>query len=358
MSGSRTAAAPPRVEDAALEDLRARLRSTRFVGVPGAAWERGADAGFLADLVAHWADGYDWRAAEARIAALPWVRAGGLRLLHQRAADPAAPVVVLLHGWPDSFLRFARVLPLLDDLTVVVPCLPGYPGDGSAGGASADMAGPIAAALAELGHERWTVSGGDIGAGVALALAAGHPDRVAALHLTEVPDRLADVPEADLLPEERGWRDRVAEWTRTEGGYEVEQATRPATLAVGLGDSPAGLLAWIVEKLRSWSDCGGDVESVIPRDELLTWVSLYWFSGAIGTSFAAYSEHRRLPAARLAPPAAISVFPYDLAPGPRAHAERFLDLRAWDEQPSGGHFAAWERPEAFAASLRGAVALA
>ena len=350
--------APDRVPDEVLDDLRRRLRDRRRVPAVGSGWARGVDAAYLDDLLRYWAEEYDWRAAEDRIRALPWTRAGGLRLVHQRAAAEDAPVLVLLHGWPDSVLRFQRVLPLLQDVHVVVPALPGYPFSDSPGTAGALMAEPIAAAMAELGHERYVVSGGDIGTGVAEALARLVPEHVSALHLTDVPSRaLALVPDAQRSEGERAFAEEVRRWTEAEGAYMHEQSTKPATLAVGLGDSPAGLAAWIVEKLRSWSDCDGDVEAAFPRDDLLTWITLYWVTGAIGTSFAPYAE--RLPPVqeRVAAPLAVTLFPRDLLHAPRELAERTFDVRVWDEQPSGGHFAAWERPEAFAAAVRAAIAL-
>ncbi|MGT2427453.1 epoxide hydrolase family protein [Amnibacterium kyonggiense] len=232
---------PVPVPDEVLDDLRGRLRSRRRIPVVGTGWSRGVDPEHLDDLLRYWAEEYDWRAAEQRILALPWTRAGGLRLVHRRAAADDAPVVVLLHGWPDSVLRFERVLPLLRDVHVVVPALPGYPLSDSPGTAGALMAEPIAAAMQELGHDRFVVSGGDIGTGVAEALARLVPDRVAALHLTDVPSRvLALIPEAERSPGERAFAEEVRAWNEAEGAYLHEQATRPATLAVGLGDSPRG----------------------------------------------------------------------------------------------------------------------
>ncbi|MEP6648763.1 MAG: epoxide hydrolase [Lapillicoccus sp.] len=358
------AATPDRVDDTVLDNLRARLRATRTVPLAGPPnWERGADAAYLAELVGYWADGYDWRTHEDRLRALPWVATGedgghGMRALRQPGDGPT---VVLLHGWPDSFFRFDRVLPLLTDLDVVVPCLPGYPWalpTHPSGMAAADMGELIAANLADLGIERYVVSGGDIGSSVAEHLAAAHPDEVAALHLTDVPyTHLFSVDPEDLTEPERDYLDAGQQWQMTEGAYALEQATKPHTLAVALGDSPAGLLAWVTEKLRSWSDCGGDVESVFPRDALLTWVTLYWVSGAIGTSFAPYSE-RGEPAGQPAVPTGVTMFPHDLVPAPREFAERVFDVRDWRLEPEGGHFGAWERPEAYAAGLRRAVALA
>ncbi len=354
----RMDAAPAPVPDDVLTDLRRRLRDSRIVTAPGSGWDRGTDHAHLTELVRYWGEEYDWRAAEARIRGLPWERAGGLRLIHQRGPQ-GSPVVVLLHGWPDSVLRFSKVLPLLTDLTVVVPCLPGYPWSDSPGTASADMADPIAAALAELGHDRYVVSGGDIGAGVAEALARRQRDHVSVLHLTDVTVRnLAVVPEAQWTDADRAYRADADAWQTAEGAYAAEQATKPATLAAALGDSPVGLAAWLVEKYRSWSDCGGDVESVFPRDDLLTWITAYWVTGTIGTSFAPYSERRPPASGRVAAPAAVTYFPKELLHAPRSTAEHWLDVRLWEEEPAGGHFAAWERPAAFAAALRRAVALA
>ncbi|WP_286277977.1 epoxide hydrolase family protein [Naasia aerilata] len=354
--------APPEAADQELlDDLRTRLRRTRRVSGVTGGWERGTDGAYLADLLAYWADGYDWRAAEAELLALPWTRsAGGIRAIHQSAADPAAPTVVLLHGWPDSFLRYRRVLPLLTDVSVVVPCLPGYPYSDGPASSRETMAEPIAEALAELGIGRYVLSGGDIGAGVAETIARTHPDRVAALHLTDIPlGHLANVDPADLTQEERRYADAVAAWRAAEGGYIAEQGTKPNTLAAALGDSPAGLAAWIVEKLRSWSDCGGDVESVFPRDDLLTWLTLYWVTGSIGTSFGPYAQRNPAARGRLEVPTVVGQFPRDLLPAPREFAERVFDVRVFnDGHTSGGHFAAWERPDEFVQDLRSAVALA
>jgi pimeloyl-ACP methyl ester carboxylesterase len=353
--------APPPVEQATLDDLRARLRAWRTVeltGTPG--WDRGAEPRYLADLVRSWAEDYDWRVHEERIRALPWARTAGMRLVHQRSADPDATTVVLLHGWPDSVLRYERVLPLLTDVHVVVPALPGYPFAAPLADrnlSSADMAEVVAEALADLGYRRYVVSGGDIGRGVAMALAANHTDRVAALHITDVPAAAAlTVDRQEQTDDERDHRQRVERWRAAEGGYQMEQATKPHTLAVALGDSPAGLAAWLVEKLRSWSDCDGDVESVFPREELLTWITAYWVTGAIGTSFAPYAQPSP-PLDRIDVPTVVSQFPGELLPAPRSVAERLFDLRIWQQGTAGGHFAAWECPEAFVDGIRAALAV-
>ena len=332
--------------------------------VEGVGWDRGADADYLAELVDYWAETYDWRGHEQRILGLPWVRTEvrgrGLRSIHQTAGADA-PTVVLLHGWPDSFLRFERVLPLLTDLNVVVPCLPGYPYADpvtTTGMSATAMADGVAGSLAELGVERYVVSGGDVGSLVAEAMARRHAGHVEALHLTDLPYlHLFSVTPGDLGAAEQQYLADGQAWQLSEGAYALLQATKPHTLAAGLGDSPAGLAAWIVEKLRSWSDCGGDVESVFPRDDLLTWVTAYWVTGTIGSSFLPYVERGEPLASRVEVPTAVTIFPKDLVPVPREFGDRLFDVRAWDEEPSGGHFGAWERPDAYVAGLRKAIAL-
>ncbi|MEY9928903.1 pimeloyl-ACP methyl ester carboxylesterase [Catenulispora sp. GP43] len=342
------------------DDLYTRIRAARRVAAP---WSddpaRGITADRLDALLDRWADGYDWREHEQRIGEYPWqaVAVGDteLRVIHQRAADPDAPVVVLLHGWPDSVLRFERVLPLLTDLHVVVPALPGFPFAPplTTPGMSVNrVAAVVAAALAELGYVRYTLSGGDVGGTVAEIIASDHPDRVAALHLTNVaPQRALTAGPATLTPEAAAYLARTGQWFRTEGGYIAEQSTRPNTLAVALGDSPAGLAAWIVEKLESWSDAGA-----FTTDDLLTWVSAYWFTGTIGTSFATYAEPAAMPG-RLDTPTVLSVFPRDTKPEPRSYAEAFLNVCEYVEHDAGGHFAAWENPDAYISDLRRAVEL-
>ncbi len=339
-----------------MDELRDRLRRTRRVTTPWSADEtRGITGARLDELLARWADDYDWDGPEHRIRELPWVSVGGLRVIHQRSADPGAPVVVLLHGWPDSALRFERVLPLLTDVHVVVPALPGFPFAAplTAPGTSAGrIAGVVADALAELGYPRYTLSGGDVGGTVAEILAGDHPDRVAALHLTNVaPQRALTADPATLAPDAAAHLGRAARWFRAEGGYIAEQSTRPNTLAVALGDSPAGLAAWIAEKLESWSDA-----SAFTADELLTWITAYWVTGTIGTSFTTYTEPATLPD-RIETPTVLSIFPHDIKPEPRSYAEAFLNVREYREHPAGGHFAAWEQPEAYARDLLRAVEL-
>jgi pimeloyl-ACP methyl ester carboxylesterase len=363
-----TDATPSMATDADLDDLRQRIRATRRSPVPARdGWTRGVDGAFLDALLGHWAEAYDWREHEHRIRSLPWVATGtagsadsALRLVHRRSADPEAPVVLLLHGWPDSMLRFERLLPRLAAYHVVAPALPGFPFAApltTTGMSIARMAEVVAAAMDELGYQRYIASGGDVGGDVAELLAAAHPDRVSALHLTNVsPRHRFTVDPASVPPEAAAYLERAAQWARTEGGYIAEQSTRPNTLAVGLGDSPAGLAAWITEKLVGWSDTTEGIDRAFSRDEILTWVTAYWLTNTIGTSFAPYVEPAK-PADRVETPAVLSLFAHDILVAPRSYAELFVNVQEFVEHPAGGHFAAWEQPAAYAADLDRAVRL-
>lgn len=355
-----------RVSQVVLDDLRDRLQRFRPVATAGEqGWDRGVDADYLTELVDYWANEYTWRTHEQRILSMPWTSVPHaqhpIRAIH-RTADRDAPTVLLLHGWPDSVLRFERVLPLLTELNVVVPSLPGFPFSlpvPEKGLSSVAMAEAVAHAMTRLGYSRYVISAGDVGCDVAEALAAAHPDTVSALHLTDVSQYHFLVnPPTDLTDREQEYVRHGRHWQETEGGYMHEQSTKPQTVATALGDSPAGLAAWILEKLRSWTDCGGDVETIFTRDELLTWITAYWVTGTIGTSFTPYAESGAKTWGKIQTPTAFTVFRHDLVNAPREFAERFFNVQDWQELSAGGHFAAWERPDDYVAGVRRAVSLA
>ncbi|TFD93382.1 epoxide hydrolase [Cryobacterium lactosi] len=362
---------------AAIDDLRARLRATRWPDAPaGAGWSLGTDVAFLRELVAYWADGFDWPAQEAALNRLPRFRADvsglGIHFVHARAATPVAPALplVLSHGWPDSFWRYAKVIPLLTDpgahgadpadaFDVVVPDLPGFGYSDIPTGdplTSIDVAGLWAELMTGLGYARFGAAGGDLGSHVSRYLALDHPDRVVAVHRTDagLPHYQGDP--ADLAPEERAWLHSGAEWAVAEGAYAAMHRSKPQTIAVGLTDSPAGLAAWIVEKLRAWSDNDGTVESAFSRDEILTNLSIYWFTGTIGSSMRMYAANAAIPPAQLARrvevPSGFALFPADLVRPPLAWLERTANVVRATEPARGGHFAAFEEPELYARELR------
>ncbi|GAB44164.1 alpha/beta fold hydrolase [Gordonia terrae] len=347
---------------AALDGLRDRLLRFRSIPRADVAGAGGFDPELLDDLVDHWTTGFDWRIHEDRIAELGWVETERaevpVRAVMSEADGGRAPVVLLLHGWPDSVLRFERLFPLLGDVSYVAPALPGFPFSTpvARGLSSVQMADAVAAAMTEFGVDRFTVSAGDVGCDVAEALAARHPERVASLHLTDVSQYhfLTDLP-PDLDDEEVAYVERGHRWQAAEGGYMHQQSTRPDTLAVGLGDSPVGLAAWIVEKLLRWTDCDGDITRVFSYDEVLTWVTAYWLTGTIATSFGPYATRAAKDWPRVETPTVFTLFAHDLVNAPRQFANRHFAVADWREFDRGGHFAAWERPDDYIWGLRRAL---
>ncbi len=364
-----------RVPDADLEELRSRLRGTRWPrpwpAGAGDGWEAGASARELRRLAGYWAEGYDWRVQEAAINALPGQVASidGTVVFYLRfdAETPGALPIVLTHGWPSTFLELTELARRLaapsryggqasDAFTVIVPALPGFPLSPQRPALpSATPAYELWHRLMhdELGFPRYAAHGGDLGAGVTSLLGQEHPEAVAGIHLLAV----ADPPGYDqgaVTAEERGYLDAAAAWFADNGGYEHEQMTRPLTLSFGLSDSPVGLLAWLTEKYRAWSDNDGDLSRRFSDDFILAQASLYWFSNTISTSFRPYYEYARgfTPRVRqVSVPTAVAVFPKDLSQPPRSWAERTYHLTRYTVMPRGGHFAAHEEPQLLAADL-------
>jgi len=379
-AASRPEPFAPRATPAALADLRARLRATRWPDAPAdAGWSLGVDLAYLRELAAYWADGFDWPAQEAALARLPRfrVRLGGLGIhfVHARAAAPAGtpePVLplVLCHGWPDSFWRYAKVIPLLTDpgahgadpadaFDVVVPDMPGYGYSDRPVGPPLDsiaVAGLWAELMEVLGFARFGAAGGDIGSHVSRYLGLDYPGRVVAVHRMDAGLPVFTGDPADLTPEERAWLGRAAAWGAAEGAYGAMHRTKPQTAAVGLTDSPAGLAAWITEKLRAWSDCGGEIEQSFTKDEILTNVTIYWLTGTIGSSMRMYHANAAIPPGQLARrvevPSGFALFPGDIGRPPRAWLERVANVVRVSEPARGGHFAPFEEPELYAQELR------
>ncbi|MBU2669116.1 epoxide hydrolase [Actinoplanes bogorensis] len=363
----------PTADPAALDDLRARLRATRWPDAPdsppGAGWEAGTDLGYLRELVAYWADGFDWRKQEAALDTFPHVRRNGIHAVHARGQGPDPFPLILSHGWPDSFWRYTKVIPLLTDpgghggdpadaFDVVVPDMPGY-------GFSARPAQPLdsidvanlwAALMTDLGYRRFGAAGGDLGSHVSRYLALDHPSRVTAVHRTDAGVPFFAGDPASLTPPEREYLAAAAAWGAREGAYAGMHRTKPQTAAFALTDSPAGLAAWIVEKMRAWSDCDGDIERRFTKDEILTNLTIYWLTGTIGSSMRMYRANAAIPATqlerRVEVPSGFTLFPADLLKPPREWLDRTANTVHVTEAAAGGHFAPFEEPEIYAEELR------
>jgi pimeloyl-ACP methyl ester carboxylesterase len=372
------------VSDATLADLRQRLERVRWAHeVANDDWAYGTSGAYLKELVAYWRDGYDWRAREARINALPQFRTTidgvPIHFVHVRGKGPKPMPLVLTHGWPWTFWDFQKVIgPLTDPAAyggdpadafdVVVPSLPGYAFSSPLmkTGLNCWNTGDLWVQLMErLGYPRFGAHGGDWGAMLTAHLGHRHADRLIGTHFTLMtPFDIATGggsgagPE-DFGPDEQGWRERGQHFFTAEAGYYYLQCTKPQTIAFALEDSPVGLCAWILEKRRTWSDCGGNVESRFSKDDLLDTVMLYWITQTYGSSARYYYEfmhnpwvptHERMP--RVEAPTGVAVFLKEVFLAPRRWAERYYNLKRWTVFPSGGHFAPMEEPQAIVGDLR------
>lgn len=354
------------VPDAVLEDLEARLRLTRWPGaVQGAGWEYGIDTATLRPLVDYWAEDFDWRAIERDLNALPQFTANvdGESIHFVRAlgeGDRRIPVLIL-HGWPSSFLQMTDLIPLLTEekdgisFDVIIPSLPGFGFSSqpqSRGMSVVRIARLMTTLMTDvLGYERFAGRGSDLGAGVLQQMALQTPERLIGLHLSGTNPYLGYVPE-DLSPEEAEFVQRAQGWMQSEMAYAMLHSSKPDTIAVGLNDSPAGLAAWILEKFHAWTDAE-DFVARYGRDRLLANLTLYWATGTIGSSIRLYYETVRDPGqwGRVEVPTAMLMTPHDMFPTPRAWAERSYNVQRWTEIDTGGHFLEWEEPALVAGDL-------
>lgn len=353
--------------DAAMEsDLRRRLRDTRWADAVTDDWSMGTELSFLTKLVDFWISKYDWAERVRRFNELPHFLADidqcSVHFLHYRSGSSDAIPLLLLNGWPSSFLEYGRIVdgllggtPAFD---LVIPTMPGF-------GYSERPRRPYEFEFADLfprlmqmlGYDRYMVSGTDIGSGTATRIALKYPDRVMAVHVSAIPSKPRNASTPAPTNEELAYQERVNEWYGVEGGYQAIQNSKPQTLAFALADSPVGLASWITEKYRSWSDCGGDLTSVWPLETLVDTIMIYWATNTIGSSIRYYYDATRLRPglkddAYISAPTAVTMWPADIALAPRAMAERLYNVRRYSVQTNGGHFPAWEVPELYAMELR------
>jgi len=339
------------IPQSTIDDLHRRLDATLWpTGVTDSGGVPLRDA---QEFIRHWRHDFDWRTHERRINQFPNFKANGIHFIHARSGRPP---LVLMHGWPGSFLEMLAMIPLLSDsFDLVIPSLPGFgfsDPPSEPGFSNRHIAGLIAELMTELGYEQFAVQGGDWGAGIATWLARDFPPRITKMHLNYIPGSFS--PEADdPTAEEQQFLKDVDEWVAESGAYGHVQKTRPLTLAYALADSPAGLGLWIWEKFREWAD----PRSNIPLDELLANITLYWVTNSIASSMRIYLEsaktpHRYAKGERLTTPCAIARFPLEAPFPPRSWIERVYNVQSWNEYPVGGHFAALEQPELLAKDIK------
>ncbi len=366
-----------RVDEEVLDDLGARICNTRWPDqLQGVGWDQGTDCTYLRPLLEYWADGFDWRSRER------WLNSFGnyrvrlddvrIHFVHEKARSGDGLPLLLGNGWPSTFAELLHLVPFLTDpkahgidgpaFDVVIPSLPGYgfserPAKvGINYRYTADVWHRL---MRGLGYERYGVHGGDFGGGVAALMGLDNPEPLVGIHLIDLDVRPDIGPgSTPLSAAERVYLVQNDAWLQTEGGYKAIQATKPQTLAYALNDSPAGLAAWILEKWRSWSDSGGDLDARFSRDFLLTNLTIYWTTQSITTSMRDYYDNRWF-SVGLGPEDFVDVptgfvVTRQFAPEgepPRKWVERLYDVRHWTVLPRGGHFLAAEEPELLARDI-------
>ena len=364
------------VDDNELDDLRRRLQMARWPpDTPGEPWSYGTDRAYLQELITYWRDEYDWRTQERELNSFDhyttMVEGQRLHFVHQKSRGSSSFPIVLTHGWPGTVWEMLPSVNALSDpvahngnasdaFDVIVPSIPGFgfSGEPAEGTDIARTAELWVALMDKLGYGRFGAYGSDWGAGVTRYLGARYPDRLVGIHTPGSPPRDDREPRTD---QERDYLRRSELWSVDETGYQRIQGTKPQTLAFGLTDSPVGLAAWITEKLRSWSDCNGDVENRFSKDQILTLVSIYWHTRTIGTSVRYYyannlgSSRRRRSIGPIRVPQGYAQFvgiPSRSGP-PESYIQQPRDnVTHWSVFDTGGHFPAIEEPTLLAADLR------
>ena len=367
------------IPDSVLDDLKSRLERTRWPDeLPGTGWDYGSNLDYVKELVEYWRTKFDWHAQEKLINSFSHFKSkvDGLNIhfIHEKGKGPNPMPLVITHGWPGTFFEMYKVIPMLSDpashggdpadaFDVVAPSMPGYGFSDATDkrGLSVLSIGDLWAKLMSenLGYQKFAAQGGDWGARVTAKLGLSHGDKVIGIHTTSTssPTPYQGPGTRELSEAENAMLAQRVQWLADEGGYSHIQATKPQTLSYGLNDSPAGLAAWIVEKYRTWSDCGGDVESRFTKDELLTTITIYWVTQSINSSTRLYYESffqawDLAKDEKIQVPVAIASFPRENSVPLREWAERSFNIQQWTDMPSGGHFAALEEPDRLVEDIR------
>ena len=342
-----------------MSELYRRIDCTRFPAeLRDSTWDLGTDGDYLLSLIDFWRNKYDWFQKEKSLNQYPQFTCEidnlSIHFFHIRSTRKDAIPLLLTHGWPDSFLRYAKLFPLLSNYHLVVPSLPGFafsalPDRGFLDNAEvADIWHRLMVDV--LGYKNYFASGGDMGRGVTCYLAARYPKEIIGIHLTDVGfvGEIVSSPDEKLNSEELDYKRKANKWMRDEGAYINIQSTKPQTLAYLLSDSPVGMAAWITEKYHSWSDW-----QLMTMNDICDCLTLYWMTNTASTSIRAYhgNSFTLPPLGRISRPTAIAAFPYDVLPAPREWVERNYPVVMYSTMPRGGHFTALEQPGPFAQNI-------
>jgi len=360
------------ISEKAINDLNLRLSQTRWPDeIKDSDWQYGTNLSYVKELCAYWEHEFDWRKQEETLNLFHHFRTDidglGIHFIYEKGKGEKSIPLLLIHGWPDSFLRFQKIIPLLTQadadgfsFDLVIPSIPGFgfsDHPDQKGMNTEKVAAIFSKLMTGLGYPKFVVQGGDWGSSITEKLAQFHSPQVSGIHLTDIPyTHLFEIPPQELTKEEQEYLDEGKKWQMEHGAYAMIQATKPQTLSYGLNDSPVGLAAWIIEKFQQWSDNKGNPEEQFTKDELLTNIALYWFTQTGGSAARIYYENLHTPSEsakeRLETPTAAAIFPKDLITAPRAFGERVFNIQSWNLMPRGGHFAALEEPELLADDIR------
>lgn len=345
-------------------DLRRRIADTRWPSeTKSNDWSLGTPTGVLRNVTEHWSNDYDWQRKERELNQYPQylcqIKDITIHFFHIPGNKPDSTPILMAHGWPDSFLRYAKTFPLLEDYSLVVPSMPGFafstlPSKGYINNSdTADIYHHLMTQV--LGYRSYVATGGDMGRGVVCYLASRYPDTVKGLLLTDVglAKDIVTASDSDLTAEEREYKRAASEWLQREGAYINIQSTKPSSLSFGLSDSPTGMAGWLVEKFHDWSDL-----EHLSMEDLLDNLTVYWMTNCAQSSIRAYyGNSYTLPEmSQVSVPVGIARFPKDILPVPKTWIEKHYNLIQFSEMPYGGHFTAMEAPEPFANALKEFIA--
>jgi pimeloyl-ACP methyl ester carboxylesterase len=355
------------VPEQVLDDLKNRLQNTRWPGeAESSGWNFGTSESYLRGLVQYWLTGYDWRKQESLLNKYPQYVADvkGVKIHFQyiKGKGKNPKPLVLTHGWPDSYYRFHKIIPLLTEgeqsFDLVIPSIPGFGFSDKVALTSEAVADLWKVLITEnLGYDKFYAAGGDIGMGVNKALASKYPQIVAGVHFTDIGYPMGQEDPATMSEAEKQFAQFVQQWWYAEGAYAMVHSTKPQSLAYGLNDSPAALAGWILSFVHSGATPDLLERSFGDKDALLTNIMIYWVTQTIGTSVRMYKVDATAqwsgaqPLQKSNVPAGVSLFPRE-AQFPKEWAERFVNVTSYKKMKEGGHFAALEVPDVFADELR------